>query len=81
MIGSVILLGFSGMVIDQSKTDYLATHFVMRVAIYTGGITAMCVFCKMWARRKDQWEGTALATDSGLLISTVQSCHTMKDFC
>jgi len=69
MTGSVVLLGFSGMVIEQSKTDFLQPLFIMRVAIYTAAIVAMCVFCKLWARRKDQWEGTALATDSGLLIA------------
>lgn len=40
-----------------------------RSYIYTVSILAMCLFCKLWARRKDQWEGTALATDSGLLIA------------
>lgn len=37
--------------------------------IYTAAIVAMCVFCKLWSWRKDQWQGTVLASDSGLLIS------------
>eukprot|EP00026_Physarum_polycephalum_P009929 Phypoly_transcript_10067.p1 GENE.Phypoly_transcript_10067~~Phypoly_transcript_10067.p1 ORF type:complete len:372 (+),score=47.58 Phypoly_transcript_10067:82-1116(+) len=69
MTGSVVLLGFSNMVIDQSKTDFLQGFFMMRVAIYTLGILAMSIFCKLWAWRKDRWEGTMLATNSGLLIA------------
>lgn len=33
MTGSVVLLGFSDMTIDQSRTDFLETYFVLRVAI------------------------------------------------
>lgn len=69
MTGSVVLLGFSGMIIDQSKADFLESYFLMRVAVYTGSIIALCIFCKLWARRKDHWEGTMLATNSGLLIA------------
>lgn len=69
MTGSVVLLGFSDMVIAQSETDFLHPFFLMRAGIYTVSIFAMCVFCKVWARRKDQWEGICLATDSGLMIA------------
>lgn len=69
MTGSVVLLGFSNMVINQSQTDFLEPFFLMRAGIYTAVIVVCCVFCKMWARRKDHWEGTCLATDSGLLIA------------
>jgi len=69
MTGSVVLLGFSGMVINQGATDFLEPYFLMRAGIYTAAILAMCAFCKMWAWRRDTWEGTALATDSGLLIA------------
>lgn len=69
MTGSVVLLGFSGMTIDQGKTDFLQGFFLMRVSIYTVAIIAMCLFCKIWAWRKDRWEGTMLATNSGLLIA------------
>jgi hypothetical protein len=69
MTGSVVLLGFSGMVIDQARTDFLQGYFLMRVSIYSVSILVMCAFCKVWAWRKDRWEGTMLATNSGLLIS------------
>lgn len=69
MTGSVVLLGFSGMIIASSKTDFLEPYFLMRSGIYTGVILVMCAFCKIWSWKKDQWEGTVLATDSGLLIA------------
>lgn len=69
MTGSVVLLGFSELIIDQGKTDFLEGFFLMRSAIYTIVILALCVFCKLWAYRKDRWEGTMLATNSGLLIA------------
>lgn len=44
MIGAVFLLAFSDMVIDLTDTDFLKKKFMIRVAIYTGGVILLCVF-------------------------------------
>jgi len=69
IIGSVLLLSFSGMSIDGAKTDYMNDSFLFRVAIYTGVILSICAFCKIWSRRKDRFEGFMYATVSGMFVS------------
>jgi len=69
MIGAVFLLAFSDMVIDLADTDFLKKKFMIRVAIYTGGVILLCIFCKAWSWRRDRFEGTALATLAGLLVA------------
>jgi len=69
MIGAVFLLAFSDMVIDLTDTDFLKKKFMIRVAVYTGGVIMLCVFCKVWSWRRDRFEGPALATLAGLLVA------------
>jgi len=69
MIGAVFLLAFSDMVIDLTDTDFLKKHFMIRVAIYTGGTILLCIFCKAWSWRRDRFEGPALAVLAGLLVA------------
>lgn len=69
MIGAVFLLGFSDMVIDLSTTNFLDTHFMIRVAVYTGAVILLCIFCKLWSFRRDRFEGPVLAVLAGLLVA------------
>lgn len=69
MIGAVFLLGFSDMVIQLEKTDFLDVHFMIRVAVYTGGVIVLCIICKAWSWRRDRFEGPALAVLAGLLVA------------
>jgi len=69
MGGAVTLLAMSKMVIDLKTTDFLETNFMIRVAIYTGGVIVLCIFCKVWSWRRDRFEGPVLATLAGLLVA------------
>jgi len=69
MIGAVFLLGFSDMVIDLADTDFLNIDFMIRVAVYTGAVILLCVFCKIWSWRRDRFEGPVLAVLAGLLVA------------
>jgi len=69
IIASVFLLSFSGLSIDQSRTDFLDRGMLIRVSIYSGFILLLGLACKLWAFRKDRWEGTCLALLSGLLVA------------
>jgi len=69
MIGAVFLLAFSDMVINLVDTDFLRDKFMIRVAVYTGGVIFLCIFCKVWSWRRDRFEGPMLATLAGLLVA------------
>jgi uncharacterized membrane protein len=69
MIGAVFLLGFSDMVINLGDTDFLEVDFMIRVAVYTGAVIVLCVFCKIWSYRRDRFEGPVLASLAGLLVA------------
>jgi len=69
MIAAVFLLGFSDLIIDASNTDFLQSHFLFRVGIFTGVIACASVFCKLWAQRKDKFEGSMLASVSGMMVA------------
>jgi len=69
MIGAVFLLGFSDMVINLGDTDFLHPPFMIRVAVYSGAVIVLCVFCKAWSWRRDRFEGPALAVLAGLLVA------------
>jgi len=69
MTGAVVLLAMSRMVIDVSETDFLNHGFMVRVAIYTGGVIGLCLICKVWSWRRDRFEGPVLATLAGLLVA------------
>jgi len=69
MIAAVILLAFSDLVIDATNTDFLQKHFLMRVGIFTAVVAGISLFCMMWSRKKDKYEGTMLAIVSGNMIA------------
>eukprot|EP00026_Physarum_polycephalum_P010414 Phypoly_transcript_10578.p1 GENE.Phypoly_transcript_10578~~Phypoly_transcript_10578.p1 ORF type:complete len:346 (+),score=40.30 Phypoly_transcript_10578:147-1184(+) len=69
MMGAVFLLAFSKMVINVGDTDFLRVPFMVRVAVYTGAVIILCVFCKVWSWRRDRFEGPALAVLAGLLVA------------
>lgn len=69
MCVGVFLLGFSDLEIDAKTQNFLGGFFIMRVAIFTGVITGICLFCKLWAKRRDQLEGTMHALMSGFCIA------------
>lgn len=69
MIIAVFLLGFSDLVIDATNTDFLQLNFLVRVVIFSGVIATLSLFCKLWANRKDKFEGSMLASVSGMMVA------------
>jgi len=69
MTVAVFFLGLSDLQIDASKTDFLDSWFMLRVAIFSFIIIALGIACKMWSWKKDKNEGTMLALLSGLMIA------------